>query len=257
MLAKAALIWVESFLGKGHMQVAAQISRALQAKGYAVTIATSNRERGQLFQFGGAEFVGLPPHNQTRINNRAVTENGKYYRQDVDWQRKRARILHETFDRVQPNVVVTELWPFERSAFDFELLPLLLQAKRTAAPVKCFSICRDVLLMSDGSGSSGRSEVKAMALVEHYFDGVIVRGDERLIRLEETYPDVASVREKLQYVGYFVNPIPVRTSMLDEQREVLVSASGGWNEEAMDIYVAAINAKHCCKRSGNALGGCW
>jgi predicted glycosyltransferase len=118
----------------------------------------------------------------------------------------------------------------------FELLPLLDAAK--AAPHRPAIVCsvRDIL----GGLKSPERRQETLALVERYFDRVLVHGDPGVISFERTFPGAERIAARIAYTGYVVEPENAAGG--DAGRDdVIVSAGGG--AVGAGLLEAAIRAK--------------
>jgi predicted glycosyltransferase len=140
-------------------------------------------------------------------------------------QARRKELLLGAFDRIAPDVLLIELFPFGRRKFNFELLPLLAHARATRPAVKIVCSLRDILVRRP---DQARYEAEACALINQYFDLLLVHADPRLQRLEETFGSVAGLNCAIRYTGYVAQPArdkPKRPAGTDPL--ILVSIGGG------------------------------
>ncbi|HVJ41179.1 MAG TPA: glycosyltransferase [Dongiaceae bacterium] len=243
-MTRRVFFYVQHLLGIGHMRRAAAIARALVQAGAEVVFA-SGGEAVPGLDLGGATLIQLPPASAADANfSKIVDGDGRPI--DEAWQKERRRQLLEHFAASRADILLTEMYPFGRRQFRFELLPLLEAAAAradlpTGKPLIACSV-RDILV------DKGRADRRAetVALVERYFDLVLVHGDPRLVTLDRTFPDAPRFADKLRYTGYVVEP-SVRQGRgsrdpLDRQQgEILVSAGGG--AVGAPLFTAAIAAK--------------
>ncbi|MGE0128826.1 MAG: glycosyltransferase family protein [Blastocatellales bacterium] len=145
-------------------------------------------------------------------------------------QERRKELLRATFDRFAPDVLLIELFPFGRKKFNFELLPLLAHARASRPDTKIVCSLRDILVRRS---DQTRYEVEVCALMNQYFDLLLVHADPRLQRLEETFGSVDDLDCAIRYTGYVAQPI--RDQLAREKPEaqgktdplILVSIGGG------------------------------
>jgi predicted glycosyltransferase len=146
---------------------------------------------------------------------------------------RRDRLL-ALFDELRPRVVITEMFPFGRRAFRFELIPLLEAA--AAARPRPWRLCsvRDVLVRKpDPEGYAWMLE-QARA----HFDRVLVHTDPRVIPFGLTFPHARALGARLVETGYVVEPEVARSA--EGGGEVLVSAGGGRVGAALlEVAIAA------------------
>jgi predicted glycosyltransferase len=87
------------------------------------------------------------------------------------------------FDSVAPAAVVFETFPFGRRALHFELLPLLERIEGARRRPLVVASVRDILQRRRDPGR----EREMLELARGAFDAVLVHGDRRFMRLEETF----------------------------------------------------------------------
>jgi predicted glycosyltransferase len=142
-------------------------------------------------------------------------------------QALRKELLIRAFDSFKPDAIITELYPFGRKRFAFELIPLLERARRRKGRTAVVSSVRDVLVAKK---DEGRHEARVCKIINKYYDLVLVHGDERLQRLEETFPRVEDLNCPVAYTGYVVRPENRATGsarLENRQPTIIVSAGGG------------------------------
>ena len=137
----------------------------------------------------------------------------------------RRDLLLQALDEMQPDAVITELFPFGRRQMRFELLPFLEAATtRRPKPVICASM-RDILIEKPRADRNR----EIVDTVKRFYDAVLVHADPALIRLEETFSMTPDIHDWVRYTGYVVNPPDVAPPDQDPitDGEVLVSVGGG------------------------------
>src|SRR5690606_33843991 len=92
---------------------------------------------------------------------------------DDAWREDRRGLLLAAYERIRPDVVMTELYPFGRRQLRHELLPLLDVASGDRPRPVIVSSVRDILV------EPGKPErlVEMIGLVRRYYDRVLVHGD--------------------------------------------------------------------------------
>lgn len=241
-----ALIFVESQVGSGHMQIAAGSARALEQQGFDVTIATSESSHrlGRHFDYGHARVVELPSFQwNPATESYDLTENGLRYEDDPAFQRERTDALTQLIRKTKPELFITESWPFGRRALDAELLPALEQLRETSPQAQYYPLVRDILYYGVDKGDSAQDVVN---IVNQHADAVMVTGDQKVVTLDHSFEQAHAITKPILYPGYFVSELPERDPSVPEaQREVLVSTGGGWlHEHMLPVYESAIRSKH-------------
>ncbi len=230
------MLYVQHLLGVGHLRRSATLSAAMQRAGLQVTLVTGGVPVPGLV-LEAHEVVQLPAAAAGDLGFKTlVDEHGAPV--DDAWKARRSALLLELWQRVQPDVLLVELFPFGRRQMRFELLPLL-EAARAAAPRPVVSCSvRDVL---GGTGDPAKLQWMQQTF-DRYFDHLLVHGDPALLPFGNSYPLADALGERLLYTGYVVEP--ARSVGGDAQAypdEVLVSAGGG--AVGQPLLEAAIRAR--------------
>jgi predicted glycosyltransferase len=233
-------LYVQHLLGIGHLKRAAVVARALVRAGCDVTVASGGLPVPGFFA-PGVRAVQLPPASSPDASFRfLVDEQGRQV--DEAWRVRRRDRLLAAFAEAAPDCLLIELFPFGRRQMRFELHPLLDAAAATKPRPLIACSLRDLLQPKPAR------EPEVLALVERYFDRVLVHSDPRLARFELTFAAAADLGGKLQYTGYVVDELPERSTEGDG--EVLVSAGGGAvGRKLLETAVAA--------RAHSSVGGTW
>ena len=239
MRAPRAFVYVQHLLGIGHLQRASVLARALAAQGFEATLASGGHvppDFAQALQAQGVRLVQLPPASAADLSFKVLhDETGREI--DEAWKQRRAAALLAAWRSAEAQLLVLELFPFGRRQMRFELLPLL-EAAASAAPRPAI-VCsvRDIL---GGLKSLERREA-ALALVERYFDRVLVHGDEKIVAFEGSFPEARRIGQRIVHTGYVVAAAPQVLSNAGRD-EVVVSAGGG--AVGARLLEAAIGAKN-------------
>lgn len=225
-------IWVQHLLGFGHFARARAISEALRDAGYAVTLASGGVTPAEAVP-SGVSFVQMPPARaKDELFEELVDAEGR----DVDqaWHERRRDVLLEALRGARPDAVITETFPFGRRLLKFELSALLNEVARMSPRPKLIASVRDVL---QRPRKAGRAEMSVATARDHY-DAIMVHGDPAIIRLEESFAEIAALADRFIYAGYICVEMPKPGGA---RREVLVSAGGGATGQA--LMAAALAAR--------------
>lgn len=231
-------LYVQHLLGIGHLRRAAVIARALARAGCDVTVASGGLPVPGFFA-SEVRLVQLPPASSPDTSfRRLVDEHGSEV--DEAWKTRRRERLLAAFAHAAPDCVVVELFPFGRRQMRFELLPLL-EAAAAAKPRPLIACSvRDLLQPKPAR------DAEVLALVERFFDRVLVHGDPRFAAFDLTFGAAAGLAGKLAYTGYVVGSA-VRNGSAGTG-EVIVSAGGG--AVGRKLLETAIAARPLCSVPG-------
>lgn len=223
MSRKRIFLYAQHLLGIGHLRRAVTLARAMMAAGLDVTFASGGFDVPGL-SLAGARWIQLPPAGALDERFKVLVD-AQGHPVDDAWRARRSEALLAAWRAADPHLMLLELFPFGRRQMRFEILPWLEQALAASRRPVIVSSVRDVL----GGGQRDPSRQDEMlATFERYFDHVLVHGDPRWLRFDQTFRHAAALGERLHYTGYVVDR--------DEQTqaaanaglgEVVVSAGGG------------------------------
>jgi predicted glycosyltransferase len=218
------MFYVQSLLGIGHLKRASNLARAMAAARLDVTVVLGGPSVPGV-TFDGCGRVMLPPvRARDETFSVLIDENGEPI--DDSWRdRRQARLMAE-FEAIRPDVLLIEQFPFGRRQFRFELLPLLRRARTASRPPHIVSSVRDVLVPR----ADPRKNADMIAAARTWFDRILVHGDHAFLPLDQSFPAVTGIADRLVYTGYVVDPTDIDAiarNREDGRGEVIVSAGGG------------------------------
>ena len=162
--------------------------------------------------------------------------------------KKRAECVKQTFEHVQPNVMIIEFFPFGRWSLKSELLPIL-EAIKLSKPRKTRLVCslRDVPQESFNQNY----EMRCCAILNTYFDHLLVHSDPNFFHLRDSFPAWKKIKIDVHYTGY-VSRKYLKDEIEEElacpinleDRVILVTAGSGADAYGtFDYLKACIEAK--------------
>ena len=215
------LIYVQNLLGIGHLRRAAGVSRAAVDKGFDVTFVSGGMPINGL-DVGGATFHQIPPVRALDGDFKIlVDENNNQI--DDKWRDHRRQALLKLFDKIQPKILLTELFPFGRRQFRFELIPLLKKAKVAKWKPRVVCSMRDILVTKPRHDRN----LEIAETLETFYDKILVHGDQKIISLADTFPLETKISNLVEYTGYVLTPEHLGDTGEGGTGEILVSAGGG------------------------------
>ncbi|MFW8633677.1 glycosyltransferase family protein [Cribrihabitans pelagius] len=221
------LIAVTHLLGTGHLSRALTFGRAFAAEGHAVRVASGGFPAPQL-DSTGVDLVQLPPLRSDGVAfTRLLGESGALA--DGAYLARRRTALCAALEDMQPDVLITELYPFGRRSLAPEFLALLEAAGTLPRRLVVLASVRDIL----APPSKPQKAEAADAVIAAHYDAVLVHSDPAATRLEASWPVSPLLAEKLHYTGY-VAPAPAAPHPEGAGKgEILVSAGGGGVGDAL------------------------
>lgn len=224
------LLYCQHVLGIGHFFRSMEIARAL-------------RNHQVLFAGGGDPPAGFTPPSHIRVFSLPALMmdpdfNSLHSPEGSVEKIKEARkgMLLDAYSSFAPDLILTELFPFGRRQFRFELTPLLRAAKEGARPVKVVCSLRDILVEKSGKPNY---ESEVVEVLNRYYDLLLVHSDPNIISLEETFQLLGKIAIPVHYTGFVARPpAPRKTGRLTKT----VVASSGGGRVGVDLLSAAIEA---------------
>jgi predicted glycosyltransferase len=217
------VIYVQHLLGAGHLVRAMSLAEALAECEHQVLLLSGGFPIDR--PVCGYQFFQLPPVRAidgdfTRlVDEHAASINDR-------WRADRAAQMLEAVRDFEPDLVITETFPFGRRQFRFELEPLISWVKSQAG-VRLLSSIRDVL--------QRRSDVRNRQTVEtirQYYDAVLVHADDSLFKLDASFPLSHEIEDKLSYTGYIHQPVTPNPPLPP-------FVKGGGNSDGLDEIIVS------------------
>jgi len=220
-MSKSVFFYVQHLWGVGHVYRATRIARGMVKAGFDVHLVWGGTDIPS-FDFSGMTRHCLAPVRTSDASfSQLLHADGAIFT-DEDKDKRRDELL-ALFDELNPDILMTEAYPFGRRQMRFELRPLMERAKaRNPKPLVTASI-RDIM---QEDRKLARVE-ESTNLVEDYFDLILVHGDETLIPIQETLQGVDAFADKIRHTGLVVPDGP-KGELDDEFKcDVLVTVGGG------------------------------
>jgi predicted glycosyltransferase len=216
-----AMIAVTHLLGTGHLSRALTLARAFVANGHDTLLATGGAPAPQLDQTG-IQMLQLPSlrsdgTNFTRLlDDTGSPANDRYLKQ-------RSNKLNDAIVAFQPDILITELFPFGRRILSAEFLSLLETAKLLPTSPVILSSIRDILAPPSKPAKATRAD----EVITSYYDAVLVHSDPHSTQLDQSWPVSEKLAPFLRYTGYVAPPSAPPHPDNAGAGEILVSAGGG------------------------------
>lgn len=226
------LIAVTHLLGIGHLVRARQLARALAAAGHEVTLASGGMPDGKA---AGYRFVQLPPVRTEGTDFRNLLDEDGRAATPERLAARREQLVVLARD-LQPDVVITEHFPFGRRQLAGEFLALIEAVKAANPRALALSSIRDVLVAPQRQERLAETAGRIVTL----FDAVLVHGDPRVLPLEASWPMTPEIAGKLIYTGYLAEPTELPASAVGTSGTILIS--GGGSAAALPLFETVIAA---------------
>ncbi len=213
------LFYCQPVLGIGHYIRSREIVRALRA--FEVCFVNGGETISGLEMPPEVKVINLPALKSDAEFQQLQVGDNKLSLEEIKATRKQQ--LLEIYKRVQPEILIIELFPFGRRKFDFELIPLL--EKASSAQTKIVCSLRDILV---SKRQQSQFDDEACTLMNQYFDLLLIHSDPNFQRLEETFLRLPEIKCDVQYTGFVTQAGASHLSNPhNEKPQILVSLGGG------------------------------
>ena len=228
------LIVVTHLLGTGHLSRALTLGRAFCDAGHDVWLASGGMPVPHM-ETGAVTLVQLPPVRSDGTNFITLLDTDGNPASETLFA-DRLELLLSTLDNIDPDVVITELFPFGRRVLRKEFSAFLGACRDRKPRPLILSSIRDIL----APPSKPDRAAKTIELVNECYDAVLVHSDPAVVDLDASWPVNEVLRPKLLYTGFVAPPAAGPHPEALGSGEVIVSAGGG--EVGDQLFATALAA---------------
>ncbi len=196
-----------------------------------------------LFVEGGDALEGfVPPSHVTRLLLPPIMMDSEFKslqtqdRDIHDIRSQRRSLILESFLAFRPDVLITELFPFGRKQFRFELMPLLDLIKDSRTGTKVICSLRDILVEKRDQAEYEEGVLKVLNAHYHH---LMVHSDPRIMTLDETFDRVKDIAVPLDYTGFIARK---RATGRKRSAEKIIIVSSGGGKVGVELLDASISA---------------
>ena len=164
-------------------------------------------------------FIQLPPLTASADSGaaRAALQNELQSRRDM---------ILEHYEQLRPHVLLFETFPFGQKKIADELMPLLEKARHVTSTRPLIICSVKDILPGNGFDKQERAD-RITALLEEYFDAIIVHSDPLFARLEEYYQPRKPLATPVYHSGFVVRDRDPLQRIAGREKRILVAAGGG------------------------------
>ncbi|MBL41693.1 MAG: hypothetical protein CMM49_03415 [Rhodospirillaceae bacterium] len=216
---KKIIFYVQHLLGIGHLKRVSIIVNLISKKGLDITVISGGSKISSI-DFGNATFVQLPPIKSENADFKNLLDE-KGNKIDAALKKKRQELLLKIFNKIRPEILITEMFPFGRNQMKFEILPLLKQA--TKGKTVIISSIRDIII----SDLKKEKIDQLNFILSKYYNYILVHGEESVYSIGQKLKLEKSNIKKIFYTGYVCEKQKKINVGFKNNKEILVSAGGG------------------------------
>lgn len=227
--------------GMGHLFRSLELVRALD--GHDVVLVAGGREVDVRLP-DHVTLVRLPGLYMDEQFTTLIPEDAGKTVEDI--QRERRRLLFSLFEKQRPDIFIIELFPFGRTLFGYELLPLLDGIRKGRfGETRVACSLRDILVEKKDPKAY---ESRVLDQLNTYFDLLLIHSDGQLLALDETFSRVDDIGIPSVYTGFVCPKVEPAAGLrlrreldiAEKQKLIVVSAGGG--RSGYDLLSAILDA---------------
>lgn len=214
-------ILVTHLLGTGHLSRALALGGAFAATGWQVDVISGGRPAPHLTA-DGVTLHQLPPLASDGADFATLLTADGRPAGPADFAARRSALL-ALAERLRPDVLICELFPFGRRALAPEFEALLEQLATAERRPLVLASVRDILAPPSKPARIAETEAR----LARFYDGVLVHSDPAVIPLERSWPVTPAIGRMLHYTGFVAPALPLPDGGEEGRDEILVTAGGG------------------------------
>ena len=215
------LFYCQHAMGMGHLVRSLALADAL-SQSFRVVLLNGGELPPGLWLPEAIEIVNLPPLRLAQ--GQLISCDSRY--SVAQAQTARRDWILNSLRQLRPDVLLIELYPFGRKKFEFELLPLLENAKtQMGFPPLIVCSLRDILVSSRSDQQS--HEQRILSTVNRWFDAILVHSDPSFARLEDSFQSRACLSPPVHHTGFVVGNRQKVSRDRSRKAQIVVSAGGG------------------------------
>lgn len=220
-MSKKILLYCQHSVGIGHLKRTMVLATELK-KSFKVCIVSGGAFPKEMKITNNIEFIQLPPIG---INDKNLLEAIDCNDPVHLVMRKRQKIILSTYKTFQPDVLITEAFPFGKIQFLGDLLPVLKLIKKSTKKILLLCSHRDIIEPS--TSKKTLMQQFSAKMINEIYDGILVHGDEKLIPFEVTCPQIKKLSKPIFHTGYVTDLLYQPKIQRSKLKKVLLSAGAG------------------------------
>ena len=222
---KKIMFYCQYLTGMGHLVRSTEIVKSL-AKKFQVYFINGGPIVEGFKNPENVESIFLPP---------LWLEKGKFqilegFESVEEVKETRKNQLIDAFDKIKPDCLITEFFPFGRHKLFFELLPLLEHIKYSSPETKIVSSIRDVI----GRKTLNEESDIICQLINQYFDLIICHSDPKFQKFTDNFPRYQELKCDIIYTGFIAQALDQNLQKsnfvdleIDKDKPFILASVGG------------------------------
>ena len=221
------LFYCQSLVGIGHLTSSLQVIRELLSHS-DVDLIYGGQSVPQMPELAGFRHLRLPTILIDSATNELMVPDEDFSLEQI-WKLRKSKI--EQFVTWPYDALIIEFFPFGRRRLKKEIMHLFALFNQASPKAPIFSFVREILVPEPPE-----IEQRIVDLIQKHIHTVFIRGDQNIVRFEETFAMTAKIKDRIRYIGYVSQPATIRWPV--RENKIIVSQGGG--EIGMVMLRAAI-----------------
>jgi predicted glycosyltransferase len=217
----SVLIYCQHLSGTGHFVRSYEIGRAL-AEMHDVWMVDGGRPVPRSTSGPAPELLSIPRVYQQDGVIRSVDESMAV----AEVMAQRLAMLRDAVDRLRPDVLLVEHFPFSKWILADEIMALVEQARKRTPHLRVLCSVRDIMAPSRFDAEPEVHRERVLATLGSMFDGVLVHSDPDFARIEQHLPWADRIPVPVSYTG-FVSETPEPGTAVRRADPWVVVSTGG------------------------------
>jgi predicted glycosyltransferase len=234
---KKILFYCQNLLGMGHLVRTTELMREL-VKTFEVCLIEGGQKVDGFEILPEVEVVQLPTIQVEVFDSLQVGKELQVIGSTMslaEVKEYRQQKLIQVFDQFQPDVLITEGYPFSKNkALAFEMVPLLEHIKKSAQTTKVICSLRDIIMVKEFADRNAE-EYRRCEFANQYYHAILLHSDPAIHRLEDNISTIEHLSCSVYYTGYVVQSEPDQIEfnpadlalLNDPIPKIVVSVGGG------------------------------
>lgn len=193
------IIHCQYVYGIGHFVRTIQLATTLISE-FDVYILNGGQNIDQFPIDPRIQIINIPAIYKSEKLNKLIPIDNEYTLEQCFEKRK--QIISETLERIVPDVIITEHFPFG-FLFKEEALSYISNAKTINQNVKVVASVREVIENNNG----GPNDNISIKILNKEYDLLLIHGDENIINIKESFPLINQLKINHIHTGYIVQHI--------------------------------------------------
>lgn len=205
--------------GIGHFVRTVELAKGL-SKHFEVFILNGGESVPNFHLPKDVKIIQLPAiYKEENSNSLSPVES---YESIEDCFEKRRIIIKKEINKIKPDILITEHFPFGL-LFKDEVLELIKNIKLQNSSSKIVCSVRDIIESSNGSINYENN----IELINKWYDLILVHGDANHIHLKNSFSQIDKISVPIYHTGYIVRALPINLNTNSEYPIILASVAGG------------------------------